>query len=113
MSERNASGHVHRRVRPHRDGDTAQLQALVDESRVLMNASADPAAYQLGDSFVALRGRFDALQDAATQLVDIVGGHGQQVVRAADDYVSARPWTAAAQALALGFIVGWLIAERR
>jgi ElaB/YqjD/DUF883 family membrane-anchored ribosome-binding protein len=113
MTDIDAQGVLRRRVRAHRDGDTVQLQALVDEGRALLNASADPSAYELDRSFTELRGRFIALQSAATQFADLLGGQGQQILRVADDHVRARPWSATAQALALGFVVGWLVGERR
>jgi ElaB/YqjD/DUF883 family membrane-anchored ribosome-binding protein len=105
-----ASGKRKRRVAG--TAHATPLQALVDEGRLLLNASADPSAYELDTTMSQLRSRFADLQSAAAGFADVAGAQGQRIYDAADSHVRQRPWAATLEALAIGFVVGWLVAER-
>lgn len=93
--------------------DTDELQALVDEGRALLDASALQFTYDPNPRLAELRGRFADLQRAAGQFADLAGAHARTVARTADDYVRQRPWAATGQALAIGFVIGWMLSDRR
>jgi ElaB/YqjD/DUF883 family membrane-anchored ribosome-binding protein len=93
--------------------DSDELQALVDEGRALLEASAMQWTYEPNRGLGELRGRFADLQKAAGQFADLAGVQARSVARTADDYVRQRPWAAAVEALALGFVIGWILSDHR
>jgi ElaB/YqjD/DUF883 family membrane-anchored ribosome-binding protein len=93
--------------------DTDELQALVDEGRALLDAPAMQWTYEPTPGLAELRGRFVALQKAASQFADLAGVQVRSAARTADDYVRERPWVATMEALALGFVIGWMLSDRR
>ena len=93
--------------------DTDELQALVDEGRALLDAPSMQWTYEPNRGTAELRERFADLQKAAAQFADLAGVRARSVARTADDYVRQRPWAATMEALALGFVIGWILSDRR
>ena len=93
--------------------DTDELQALVAEGRALLDASRTQWTYAPDHGLAALRGRFVDLRKAAGEFADAAGLQARSVARTADDHVRRRPWVAAAEALAFGFVIGWMLSDRR
>ena len=93
--------------------DKDELQALVDEGRALLDASASQWTYEPDRGLGDLHGRFADLRKAAGQFADVAGVQARSVAQTADDYVRQRPWVAAVEALAFGFAIGWILSDRR
>jgi ElaB/YqjD/DUF883 family membrane-anchored ribosome-binding protein len=93
--------------------DNDELEALVAEGRALLDAPAMQWTYEPNPGLAELRGRFADLQKAAAQFAELAGVQARSVARTADDYVRQRPWVATMEALALGFVIGWILSDRR
>ena len=93
--------------------NTDELQALVDEGRALLDAPAMQWTYEPNRGLGELRGRFADVQKAAGQFADLASVQVRSIARTADDHVRQRPWAATLEALVLGFVIGWILSDRR
>ena len=88
------------------------FRTMITDSEELLKAAASVS----GEGFSAARSKFEerlknaksALADASQPLVE----RTKETAAAADDYVSANPWTAVGLAVAAGAILGFFAAKR-
>lgn len=89
-----------------------ELEKLVSEMRTLMaNKSLDSVP-----EIKALRDRLDEgmhnVRDAAIRAAQEAANQAKDAARAADRYAHDEPWRVAGAALAVGALVGFLLARR-
>ena len=89
-----------------------ELEKLVSEMRTLMaNKNLDSVP-----EIKALRDRLDEgmhnVRDAAIRAAQEAANQAKDAARAADRYVHDEPWRVAGAALAVGALVGFLLARR-
>ena len=89
-----------------------ELEKLVSEMRTLMaNKNLDSVP-----EIKALRDRLDEgmhnVRDAAIRAAQVAANQAKDAARAADRYAHDEPWRVAGAALAVGALVGFLLARR-
>ena len=103
----------HRSTYFHQDNNIArELEKLVSEMRTLMaNKNLDSVP-----EIKALRDRLDEgmhnVRDAAIRAAQEAANQAKDAARAADRYAHDEPWRVAGAALAVGALVGFLLARR-
>ena len=96
-------------VRPGIEGD---FRTMISESEELLKAAATVS----GESFTAARTKFeDKLSSVKARLADIsqpLLNRTRQTAAKADEYVHGNPWSTLGIGIAVGALIGFLVAKR-
>jgi ElaB/YqjD/DUF883 family membrane-anchored ribosome-binding protein len=84
------------------------LQALAEDARGLMAATADVAGEKVGEA----RKRLAAALERAKEIAGHVGDKACEGAQAADEAVRENPYQAIGIAFGVGALVGYLVARR-
>ena len=105
----NRSANEFNGTRPGIEGD---FRSMISESEELLKAAATVS----GESFTAARTKFqDKLSSVKARLADIsqpVLNRTRQTAAKADEYVHGNPWSTIGVGIAVGAVIGFLIAKR-
>jgi ElaB/YqjD/DUF883 family membrane-anchored ribosome-binding protein len=97
---------------PTNDKLASDMKVVISDAEDLLKATASAA----GERVTAARARMEeSLRVAKVKLADAqeaVVGRAKDAALATDDYVHAHPWQSAGIGLAVGLILGILIARR-
>jgi ElaB/YqjD/DUF883 family membrane-anchored ribosome-binding protein len=97
---------------PPNDKLASDMKVVISDAEDLLKATASAA----GERVTAARARMEeSLRVAKVKLADAqeaVVDRAKDAARATDDFVHAHPWQAAGIGLAIGVVLGMLIARR-
>ncbi len=93
----------------HRDHSHTDASQLADDARALMAATADVA----GEKVAEARKRLAAALESAKEIASKVKDKAVEGAKVTDKTIRENPYQAIAVGVGIGFLLGYLIANRR